>query len=174
MSDPQIRSADKFSQEGINDCANEFDIKAGEDSRRETRAPLGDFLVPILEEQTAHHLEMTKSMGSKAVILIGSPGIGQGDHDLASRLMSSFFFNLTRLEILPRSIIFVNSGVFLTTQGSDILAYLITLQDRGVGIISCITCLDHYGLRDKLGVGRSANMFTITEELLECPRVISL
>lgn len=158
----------------MNECANEFDIKAVGDSRQETRAPMGDFLIPILEEQTAHHLEMTKSLGSKAVILVGSPGIGQGDHDLGSRLMSSFFFSLTRLEVLPRSIIFVNSGVFLTTQGSDVLAYLTTLQDRGVGIISCITCLDHYGLREKLSVGRSANMFTITEELMDCRRVISL
>ena len=60
---------------------------------------------------------------------------------------------------------FFNSGVKLTTEGSPCLDDLEKLQDNGVEIISCGTCLDYYGLKEKLKVGEISNMYTIYETL---------
>jgi len=135
---------------------------------------LGTGYFSILEEQAAHQLEMTHSMGLKTVVLITSTGIGQGDQQLASTLMSQFFHNLTRMEEMVRCILFVNSGVLLVTEGSDVLPHLHVLQERGTEIISSITCLEHYRLTDKIRMGSTANLFTITEKLMDSLRVITL
>jgi hypothetical protein len=117
---------------------------------------------------------MTHSMGLKTVVLITSTGIGQGDQQLASTLMSQFFHNLTRMEEMVKCILFVNSGVLLVTEGSDVLPHLHVLQERGTEIISSITCLEHYRLTDKIRMGSTANLFTITEKLMDSLRVITL
>lgn len=149
--------------------ANEC-VKSG----RESKPSGDDYLISILDEQAAQQLEMTRSVGPKTVILVGGPGIGEGDSQLGSILMNHFFYSLTRLEETVRCVIFVNSGVFLTTEGSNILNYLNFLQDRGVEIISSSTCLEQYHLTDRLKIGTTANMFTITEKLMDSLRVITL
>jgi selenium metabolism protein YedF len=128
----------------------------------------------ILEEQATRQLEMAASMGPKTAVLITSTGIGQGDHQLGSMLMNQFFFSLTRLEEAVRCILFINSGVFLVIEGSDILPHLHMLQERGTEIVSSIACLEHYRLADKIQIGSTANMFTITEKLMDSLRVITL
>jgi intracellular sulfur oxidation DsrE/DsrF family protein len=61
-------------------------------------------------------------------------------------------------------LLFVNSGVFLTTEGSESLEALKELEKRGVEILSCGTCLDYYHLKEKLMVGKVTNMFEIVEK----------
>jgi ATP-dependent protease HslVU (ClpYQ) ATPase subunit len=78
------------------------------------------------------------------------------------------------LEEVVRCILFINSGVFLVTEGSDILPHLRVLQERGVEIIISSACLEHYQLTDKIQIGSMANMFTITEKLMDSLRVITL
>lgn len=128
----------------------------------------------ILEEQTAHQLEMTASMGPKTAVLITGTGLGTGDPQLGNMLMKSFLYSLTQMEESVRCIMFVNSGVFLATEGSDVLPHLITLEERGTEIISSSTCLEYYRLNDRLRIGTTANMFTITEKLMDSLRVITL
>jgi hypothetical protein len=147
---------------------------AEHESRGQEAGAVGSGYFSILEEQAANQLEMTHSMGPKTVLLITGTGIGQGDQQLASILMSQFLFNLTRLEDMVRCILFVNSGVFLVTEGSDVLPHLHVLQERGAEIISSITCLEHYQLTDKMQIGSTANLFTITEKLMDSLRVITL
>ncbi|QJW49305.1 hypothetical protein HA075_23655 [bacterium BFN5] len=60
---------------------------------------------------------------------------------------------------------FINSGVLLTTQGSPVLEYLQKLEQAGVQLISCGTCLEYYQLKDKLAVGGVTNMYTILDEM---------
>jgi hypothetical protein len=144
------------------------------ESRGQEAGAVGSGYFSILEEQATHQLEITHSMGPKTVLLITGTGIGQGDQQLASMLMSQFFYNLTRLEEMVRCILFVNSGVFLVTEGSGVLPHLDVLQERGTEIISSITCLEHYRLTDKMQIGVTANLFTITEKLMDGLRVITL
>jgi len=60
----------------------------------------------------------------------------------------------------------------LSSEGSDVLETLRTLSEKGVEILSCGTCLDFYGLKEKLKVGKVSNMYTIAQTLLEAERVV--
>jgi hypothetical protein len=78
-----------------------------------------------------------------------------------------------QLEGLLKTVVFINSGVFLATEGSDVLPYLQHMQESGVEIISSHTCLSYYQLLGKLRVGTMSNMFTITEKIAEAKRLIA-
>ncbi|MGB9840585.1 sulfurtransferase-like selenium metabolism protein YedF [Thermovenabulum sp.] len=99
------------------------------------------------------------------VVLIGRNTFGQGSKELGKLLMRSFLYALSESQKLPESIMFVNSGVFLTTEGSEMTGILKTLEEKGVSILSCGTCLDYYNLKEKLQVGSVTNMYTIVEKM---------
>jgi selenium metabolism protein YedF len=107
-------------------------------------------------------------------ILITNRYFGQGDEELGKILMRSFLYTLTELDGRVKNIIFMNSGVFLTTEGSEVLEILQSLSQEGVEILSCGTCLDFYGLKDKLAVGDVTNMYTATDILSRAGRSITL
>ena len=107
-------------------------------------------------------------------ILITNRYFGQGDEELGKILMRSFLYTLTELNGRVKNIIFMNSGVFLTTEGSEVLEILQSLSQEGVEILSCGTCLDFYGLKDKLAVGDVTNMYTATDILSRADRSITL
>lgn len=86
--------------------------------------------------------------------------------------MKSFIFALTQLEELPKTILFYNGGATLTTEGSQSLEDLKTLEAQGVEILTCGTCLDYYGIKDKLAVGTVSNMYTIVEKLNNADKII--
>lgn len=104
------------------------------------------------------------SAGDSMVWLITQDSFGHGSKELGSVLMKSFFYTLTERE-LPSKVLFVNSGVFLTLQDSPVLAHIETLAKRGVEVLSCGTCLDYYGIKERLAVGGITNMYTIVEAL---------
>lgn len=108
------------------------------------------------------------------VILVGTDRLGRGSDELGTVLMRSFLYTLTQLSSPPDVMIFVNAGVNLTTEGSPVLGELHRLQDGGTEILSCGTCLDYFGLRDRLVVGRVTNMYEIVETLTSARRVLSL
>jgi selenium metabolism protein YedF len=86
--------------------------------------------------------------------------------------MRSYLKTLLELDTKPNRLILINSGVWLSSEGSDVLETLKVLSERGVEILSCGTCLDFYGLKEKLKVGIVSNMFTIAQTLLEAKRVV--
>ena len=101
-----------------------------------------------------------------ATLVITSDGIGQGDPELARLLMRGFLYTLTEAEQLPQRLIFMNSGVKLAVTGSDSLANLGKLGERGVELLACGTCLEFYGLTASLAVGSLTNMYEIAGHLL--------
>lgn len=108
------------------------------------------------------------------VLAIMSDKYGLGDDELGSTLMTAFINVLDQIEPLPATIIFANSGVFLSTEGSPLIESLKSLQGLGVELLSCGTCLQFYGLKDKLVVGEVSNMYTITERMFRASRVVRL
>ena len=98
--------------------------------------------------------------------------MGHGNEELGKILMKSFIFALTQLDDLPQTILFYNGGATLTTEGSQSLEDLKTLEAQGVEILTCGTCLDFYGLKDKLAVGQVSNMYTIVEKLNNADNII--
>ena len=106
------------------------------------------------------------------VVAVGSAGMGSGDEELGKTLMKGFLFALTQLEELPKTILFYNGGAAITTEGSASLEDLRSLEAQGVEILTCGTCLNYYGLTEKLAVGSVSNMYTIVETLARAGKVI--
>ena len=118
---------------------------------------------------TVHHNE-----AENTVIFVSSSELGRGSAELGEILIKSFMYTLVESDTPPQTMVFVNSGVKLTTENSPVLEHLITLNQRGVEILSCGTCLDYYKLKEKLCVGQVSNMYTIYEKLSKAAKVISL
>ncbi len=98
-------------------------------------------------------------------IAFASNTMGGGSEELGKILMKSFMYTLTEATPFPSTLLFYNSGVYLTCEGSEVLEDLKTLEAEGVEIISCGTCLDFYNIKEKLQVGEISNMYTIYEKL---------
>ena len=108
----------------------------------------------------------------QVVVYINSHLLGVGDDVLGSILMKAFLKTLLDMEARPDRLILINSGVRLASEGSEVLETLRSLSKRGVDILSCGTCLDFYGLKEKLKVGRVSNMYDIAQSLLGADRLI--
>ena len=108
----------------------------------------------------------------KTVAYISSQFLGIGDDTLGAILMKAFLKTLLEMENKPNPLIFINSGVKLTSEGSEVLESLRALAGAGVEILSCGTCLDFYGLKEKLRVGIVSNMYDIARSLLEADTII--
>ncbi len=106
------------------------------------------------------------------VILITSDKLGNGPDDLGQLLMKNFIITLLEIKDKPEKILFLNSGVILATEGSELLEPLQKLAASGVEILSCGVCLDYYGKRDNLVVGTVTNMYTIAESMLTSANAI--
>jgi selenium metabolism protein YedF len=97
------------------------------------------------------------------VVLISGDTFGSGEEELGKLLLRNYLYTLRDGDKLPVAVLFVNSGVFLTTDGSDCIDELKELEASGVEVLSCGTCLDYYNLKDKLMVGKVTNMYEIVE-----------
>lgn len=110
-------------------------------------------------------LPQAKPRLSELAILVGKNTLGDGDETLGEVLIRGYFYTLTELEPFPKAILFLNSGVRLTVEESPVLEHLRFLETNGVELLSCGTCLDYFGIKDKLAVGGIGNMYTIVEIL---------
>lgn len=106
------------------------------------------------------------------VVVIDSLYMGKGDVELGRILMKGFIYTLSEMEELPKTILFYNEGVKLAIEGAESLQDLKSLEERGVEILSCGTCLNFYGITEKLRVGSVTNMYTILERQMKATRVI--
>jgi selenium metabolism protein YedF len=99
------------------------------------------------------------------IILIRSDTLGQGEDTLGKALMKGFFYGLKRAKPCPKAILFLNRGIYLTTEGSEVLEDLKGLWEMGVEILSSSTCLDFYNRKQKLLVGGVAGMGELVEKM---------
>lgn len=106
------------------------------------------------------------------VLVLASDAMGNGDDELGRLLMKGFFYATVEQVQFPETILFYNSGVFLTTEGSAVLNDLKELERRGVRLLSCGTCLNHYGLLDKLKVGEVTNMYELASLMFQAGKII--
>jgi len=129
----------------------------------------GEFHLHIRKAKIA---EESKRRGQKVVVYVNSQFLGVGEEALGTILIRSFFKTLLDSETKPFRMIFINSGVRLTSEGSEVLETLKSLSEKGVEILSCGTCLDFYGLKEKMKVGMISNMYDIVQSLMEADRLI--
>ena len=108
----------------------------------------------------------------KFVVAIGSDRMGSGNDALGTALIKGFIFAVTQLDRLPDAMVFYNGGVTLTTEGSDSLDDIKMLEEEGVQILSCGTCLSYYEMTDKLAVGEVTNMYNIVETMASADKLV--
>ena len=109
---------------------------------------------------------------SGMVIVLSANVMGTGDEKLGTSLMKAFVFAVTKQDMLPETILCYNTGAYLTCEGSDSLEDLKALEAEGVKVLTCGTCLDFYGLKEKLAVGSVTNMYEIVEIMEKAGSVI--
>lgn len=116
--------------------------------------------------------EVTKKLGK--IYFIQGSEFGKGEKELGDILMKGFLYTLTQSDVLPKTIVFVNSGVKLACKNSASLDDLNKLLQGGTRIVSCGTCLDYYKLVNELAVGEVSNMYEIVEILSGSSEVITI
>jgi tRNA 2-thiouridine synthesizing protein A len=105
------------------------------------------------------------------VVVFASDRMGEGDPALGEILIRAFLQSLVQMEA-PQKLLFYNRGVFLTLNDSQVLPELRGLEEMGVGLLVCGTCLDFYKVRERLAVGQVSNMFTILETQMQAHHII--
>lgn len=106
------------------------------------------------------------------VVVIASDHMGEGDLEFGKTLLKGFIYALSQQDRLPDTILFYNSGAYITTEGSASLEDLKELESKGVKIMTCGACLDYYKLKEKLAVGEVTNMYVIVETMTQADLII--
>ena len=137
----------------------------------------------VNEDSEIFRVTITKTIGSgktggtdndNLLICITSNLFGQGSEELGSNLMKAYIYALTEAAQKPKTLLFINSGVFLTTEGSEVLESLEALEAQGVEISSCGACLNFYDLTEKLQIGTISNMYAIVTKMNEASNTIKI
>ena len=106
------------------------------------------------------------------LVVLSANTMGAGDPKLGTSLMKAFVFALTKQDQLPDTILCYNTGAYLTCEGADTLEDLKLLEGEGVTVLTCGTCLDFYGLKERLAVGGVTNMYDIVERMENAAQII--
>lgn len=128
----------------------------------------------VNKEERADVPNTTHQTPGRIVYFFSTNMLGQGSPELGMVLMKSLFSTIVEMEPAPRALLFLNTGVHLTCEGSPVLEQIKTLAKRGTELISCGTCLDYYKLKEKLAVGIIGNMYAINELLVGPEKVITI
>jgi selenium metabolism protein YedF len=110
----------------------------------------------------------------RTVLVVSCEGLGRGSEELAATLMRTFFHVLTESNTPPGTVAFLNSGVKLVVEGSPVLGDLQLLAAKGIEMLSCGVCLNHYQIKDKVAVGIVSNMYAIAEAMFAADQVVNL
>jgi len=127
---------------------------------------------PVSGEEEKKERPIQTSAGF--VVFIDSDSLGRGSEELGKILMRSFLQTLEQAEPQPQKIILINSGVKLACEGSEVLEDLQEFYGKGVEVLSCGTCLDYFGIKKKLLVGKVSNMYEILNSLASAGKVIKV
>lgn len=134
---------------------------------------IGDGVQPDNTPPEEETCLVTPSAGRKnTVVVISSSHMGSGSDELGAALMKGFLYALNQQDSLPSTILFYNGGAALTCEGSASLEDIRSLQAQGVEILTCGTCLNYYGLTEKLQVGEVTNMYVICEKMTQADLIV--
>ena len=92
------------------------------------------------------------------VFLVQSEGLGRGEDKLGVMLMANFLRLLGDGKDKPSTLVFWNTGVRLVCEDSPVLDHLKRLEEQGIEILACTTCLEYFDLIDKLKIGKPTTM----------------
>lgn len=110
----------------------------------------------------------------KTALIVHGEGMGRGDEPLGQRILATALSKLGGPFPDLEAIVFYNAGVKLLAKGSPVLQPLAGLADNGVELLGCGTCVDHFGLRERIEVGRVGGMDEILSILAAAEKVVTL
>ena len=134
----------------------------------------GTFLIHLSREaggKTVAPLDVSCAAGPM-VIAISSDRMGRGNDELGYVLIRSFLHTMLSLEPLPHTVIFYNTGVKLTVKDSEVIDDLKKIEESGVSILVCGTCLNYFGITKDLSVGVISNMYDIASTMAGAGRLV--
>ncbi len=133
----------------------------------------GDFHLHLTRESCGIQVDAGQLASGPTVLLIASDSIGRGSDELGRKLMTAFVQVLHDITPQPDMIIFINSGVKLVAEGSQTIEDLRSLEETGIELLACGTCLGYYDLKEKIVVGKISNMFEIASSLFGAGKIIN-
>lgn len=131
---------------------------------------IGDGLAADPQPQATAPAADTK----KIMVMVAADRMGSGDDTLGARLMINFIKTLKEMGDALWRLVFVNSGVKLTIDGAGTLEDLKELEEAGVTVLVCGTCLDHFQLLARKQVGQTTNMLDIVTAMQLADKVINI
>jgi selenium metabolism protein YedF len=109
----------------------------------------------------------------KILVLVGTDRMGTGDDELGRKLIVNFINTLKEMGRELWCLVLLNAGVKLAVAGSEVLASLKELEQNGVMVLVCGTCLNHFQLLEQKQVGETTNMLDIVTHMQLADQVIS-
>jgi len=109
-----------------------------------------------------------------SILLVTREGMGSSDPALQHKLFGTYLKLLMENNSLPAAICFYTDGVKAVVEGSPFLERLSQLEQKGVRLIICSTCLNHFGISEKVRVGIVGGMSDILEAQSKASKVITL
>ena len=139
----------------------------------------GEFRIELARGDPLPQVEPTTVVGAEVmsgplVLVVSSDTMGRGEAELGNILVRGFFHTLGEVQPLPQRMIFFNTGVRLACTGSPVLDDLHALEERGVELLVCGTCLNYFELTEQLAAGQVSNMYDIAETMLSAGKVVNL
>ncbi len=113
------------------------------------------------------------AVDANLLLILSSDSLGEGEPDLGTKLLGSFLKTLFESGKVPEKIICLNSGIFLTTEGSTVVDQLQQFAEAGSEILSCGTCLNYFNRADKLIIGQPTDMKATVDAMLHYRRILS-
>ena len=129
--------------------------------------------VPHSPSETAPSAQEETEL-KKIMVMCATDRMGFGDDELGRKLMVNYIRTLKEMGPDLWRLVFVNNGVKLTIDGSEVLADLKDLEDHGLSILVCGTCLDHFQLLERKQVGETTNMLDIVTAMQLADKVINI
>ena len=113
--------------------------------------------------------------GNGYAVFIGKDVVGAGDRELGYNLMKMALYTLAQGDSVPAHVLFMNDGVKLPAgEEQQVIDSLMSLIEKGSLVLVCGTCLNYYGLADRLKVGTVSNMYDIMSAMQRADKVITL
>ena len=125
-------------------------------------------------EPCLKHDEVPEKAEVKILVLVTSNRMGHGDDKLGAKLVTSFLRTLNEMGNDLWRLVFLNNGVKLTIEGSEVLPVLQEYEAQGLTILVCGTCLTHFDLLEQKRVGVTTNMLDIVTAMQLADKVISI
>jgi selenium metabolism protein YedF len=139
----------------------------GEDFR--VIGKIGEGAVADSQPQGAQESEKRRIM-----VMVATDRMGHGDDELGAKLMVNFLKTLKEMGDELWRLVFVNNGVKLSIADSEVLPVLEDLENDGIHILVCGTCLTHFDLLDQKQVGETTNMLDIVTAMQLADKVINI